>query len=62
MLLDAVVISGLEFLFKPEEPIYRLTERRMGLPPDRLIFLDDTEANVLAARAFGWHAEVYPSA
>ena len=59
-LLDAVVISGLEFLFKPEEPIYRLTERRMGLPPARLIFLDDTEANVLAARAFGWRAEIYP--
>ena len=59
-LLDTVVISGLEFLFKPEEPIYRLTERRMGLPPDRLIFLDDTESNVLAARAFGWRAEVYP--
>ena len=59
-LLDAEVISGLEFLFKPEEPIYRLTERRMGLPPARLIFLDDTEANVLAARAFGWRAEVYP--
>ena len=59
-LLDTVVISGLEFLFKPEEPIYRLTERRMGLPPDRLIFLDDTEANVLAARAFGWRSEIYP--
>ena len=59
-LLDAVVISGLEFLFKPEEPIYRLTERRMGLPPARLIFLDDTEANVLAARAFGWCSEIYP--
>ena len=59
-LLDAEVISGLELLYKPEEPIYRLTERRMGLPPDRLLFLDDTEANVLAARAFGWHAEVYP--
>ena len=61
-LLDAEVISGLELLYKPEEPIYRLTERRMGLPPDRLLFLDDTEANVLAARAFGWHAEVYPPA
>ena len=59
-LLDAEVISGLELLYKPEEPIYRLTERRMGLPPHRLLFLDDTEANVLAARAFGWHAEVYP--
>ena len=61
-LLDAEVISGLELLFKPEEPIYRLTERRMGLPPHRLLFLDDTEANVLAARAFGWRAEVYPPA
>ena len=61
-LLDAEVISGLELLYKPEEPIYRLTERRMDLPPDRLLFLDDTEANVLAARAFGWHAEVYPPA
>ena len=59
-LLDAEVISGLELLYKPEEPIYRLMERRMGLPPTRLIFLDDTEANVLAARAFGWRAEVYP--
>ena len=59
-LLDAEVISGLELLYKPEEPIYRLMERRMGLPPARLIFLDDTEANVLAARAFGWRAEVYP--
>ena len=59
-LLDAEVISGLELLFKPVEPIYRLTERRMGLPPARLIFLDDTESNVLAARAFGWRAEIYP--
>ena len=59
-LLDAEVISGLELLYKPEEPIYRLTERRMGLPPDRLLFLDDTKANVIAARAFGWRAEVYP--
>ena len=59
-LLDAEVISGLELLHKPEEPIYRLMERRMGLPPARLIFLDDTEVNVLAARAFGWRAEIYP--
>ena len=61
-LLDAEVISGLELLYKPEEPIYRLMEGRMGLPPDRLLFLDDTEANVLAARDFGWRAEVYPPA
>ena len=58
-LLDAEVISGLELLYKPEEPIYRLTERRMGLPPHRLLFLDDTESNVTAARRWGWRAHVY---
>ena len=36
--------------------------RRMGLPPGRLLFRGDAGANVLAARAFGWHAEVYPPA
>lgn len=60
-LLDAEVISGLHHLYKPEEPIYRLAERTIGLPPDHLLFLDDLEANVLAARSFGWHAEVYPA-
>ena len=58
-LLDAEVISGLHRLYKPEEAIYRLAEREMGLPPDRLLFLDDTEANVAAARSFGWHSELY---
>ncbi len=60
-LLDAEVISGLHRLYKPGEPIYRLTEREMELPPGRLLFLDDTEVNVIAARDCGWHAEVYPA-
>ena len=61
-LLDAEVISGLYRLYKPEEPIYRLAESMIGLPPDRLLFLADLEVNVLAARSFGWHSEVYPHA
>ena len=59
-LLDAEVISSLYKLYKPEEPIYRLAESKMGLTPDLLLFLDDTEANVAAARSFGWRSEVYP--
>ena len=59
-LVDAEVISGLERLFKPERPIYDLTQRRMGLPAERLLFFDDTPKNVDAARAYGWQAEVYP--
>lgn len=58
-LADVEVISGLEKLYKPERPIYDLTQRRMGLSPDRLLFLDDTSVNVHAARSYGWQAEVY---
>ena len=59
-LADAEVISGLEKLYKPELPIYDLTERRMGVPAARLLFLDDTPSNVAAARSYGWRAELYP--
>lgn len=59
-LADVEVISGLEKLYKPERPIYDLTQRRMGLSPERLLFFDDTPKNVDAARAYGWQAEVYP--
>ncbi|MGN0845798.1 MAG: HAD-IA family hydrolase [Kiritimatiellia bacterium] len=60
-LADAEVVSGLEHLYKPERPIYDLTARRMGLPPGRLLFLDDTPKNIEAARAYGWRGEVYPA-
>ena len=58
-LADAEVVSGLERLYKPERPIYDLMARRMGLPPGRLLFGDDTPATVEAARGYGWQAEVY---
>ena len=61
-LADAEVISGLVKLYKPDKPIYDLTAQRMGLTPERLLFLDDTASNVEAARRYGWQSEVYPPA
>lgn len=58
-LADAEVVSGLEHLYKPEKPIYDLMAQRLGLPADRLLFFDDTQKNVDAARAYGWQAERY---
>ena len=58
-LADAEVVSGLERLYKPERPIYDLMARRLELPPARLLFVDDTAANVEAARRYGWQSEVY---
>ena len=59
-LVDAEVVSGLEHLYKPQRAIYNLMAQRLALPPERLLFFDDTPANVEAARASGWQAEVYP--
>ncbi len=60
-LADAEVVSGLERIVKPNPEIYALMARRMALPPAALFFLDDTQANVDAARACGWHAERFLS-
>ncbi|GAB4521033.1 MAG: hypothetical protein Tsb0013_24460 [Phycisphaerales bacterium] len=42
---------------KPEERIYRLAEERLGAAPGELVFFDDLEPNVSAARRYGWAAE-----
>jgi putative hydrolase of the HAD superfamily len=41
---------------KPARRAYELARRRIGLPPEDLLFLDDVPANVCAARASGWKA------
>ncbi|GAA5020450.1 HAD family phosphatase [Kitasatospora paranensis] len=55
-LFDPVVISGEVGLRKPLAPIYLLTLERLGLPADRVLFIDDAEPNVLGARAVGMRA------
>ena len=57
---DVEVISGLVKMCKPDRPIYDYTVEKMGIPPYELLFVDDTEANVRAARSYGWQAELYP--
>ena len=55
-LADALVISGEEKLVKPMKEIYELLQRRIGLKPEELCFVDDLDANCEAARACGWQA------
>lgn len=55
-LMDPVVISGEVGLRKPDPAIYELALERLGLPADRVLFIDDAEPNVLGARASGLQA------
>ncbi len=51
-----IVVSGDEKLVKPDPAIYHLALDRFGLQPHEAVFIDDNEANVLAARALGIHS------
>jgi len=55
-LFDVVVISHEVELRKPERPIYELAAAKLGLRPRDCALVDDTEANVLAARDLGMAA------
>lgn len=57
-----ILVSGEEKLAKPDPAIYRLAERRFGFAPRELVFADDREENVAAARRCGWRAHLFTGA
>jgi len=44
---------------KPEQEIYRYCVERVGLTPEEILFLDDKQINVDAARRSGMHSLVF---
>lgn len=57
-LFDAVVESWEVGVRKPNPAIYRLACERLGVAPERAVFLDDQPANAEGARAAGLRAIV----
>lgn len=55
-LLEDVLVSGRVGLAKPDPRIFALAVERFGLDPARTVFVDDSAANVDAARTLGLHA------
>jgi putative hydrolase of the HAD superfamily len=52
-LFDAVVISAEVGMRKPEERIFRHAADLLGVAPAECVFIDDIQANVVAAEALG---------
>jgi len=57
--LEGVVISGLEYVIKPQPEIYRLLLERYRLKADECVFIDDNLANVQGAEAVGIHGLLF---
>ena len=56
---DDIVYSHEVGLAKPDPAAYELVTRRLRVEAGEVLFLDDVEANVVAARALGWHAVLH---
>jgi len=61
-LFDQVVISGEVGLRKPDRAVFLLAAGRLGLPPRRCVFVDDTKGNVEAAEGVGMRGIVHERA
>ena len=55
-LFDDIVVSGVEGVAKPDLRIFQILAERLGQPIDGVVFVDDSVANVTAARAAGMDA------
>ena len=55
-LFDGIVVSGEEYVIKPEPEIYRRLLDRYRLRADECLFIDDNAQNIEAALALGFAA------
>ncbi|WP_417478060.1 HAD family hydrolase [Maricaulis sp.] len=53
------IVSAHEGVIKPDRRIYEITAARLPHDPADVIFFDDREANVIAAREFGFDSELF---
>jgi 2-haloacid dehalogenase len=58
---DGSVVSGFEGVAKPDPRAFELLLERFGLDPARTVFIDDSRANVEAARGVGLQAVRFES-
>lgn len=56
--LDDRLASHVMGLAKPDEAIYRAAEESLGVSAVDIVFFDDLEENIAAARARGWRAHL----
>ncbi|MGZ3676326.1 MAG: HAD-IA family hydrolase, partial [Ktedonobacterales bacterium] len=56
---DLIIYSHEEGIAKPDPRIFELTCERLGVEAGEIVFLDDAERSVIAARELGIHAILF---
>jgi HAD superfamily hydrolase (TIGR01509 family) len=58
---DVVIDSTIEHLRKPDLAIFELAELKANVKKEEILFVDNTIANINAAKDFGWQTFFYDS-
>ena len=58
-LVDVIVYSHEVGIAKPDPAVFELTEQRLEVQPHEIVFIDDHEPHVEAARRRGWYAVLH---
>jgi FMN phosphatase YigB (HAD superfamily) len=56
---DAVVDSSIEKLEKPNKEFFRIAEKRAGVKGEEILFIDNTQGHLDAAKKLGWQTFLY---
>jgi len=56
---DGGILSYRDNVIKPDHAIYNLLAERFDLLPGKTVFIDDTKANIDAAKELGWNGIVH---
>jgi glucose-1-phosphatase len=59
--LDPMFWSSELRLTKPSREAFRAVEARLGIPPEAILFIDDSPANIEQARRMGWDGVLFAS-
>lgn len=51
---DAIIDSSEVGSIKPEPEIYQIAQEKAGCPPEEILLIDDSRANLMAAERLGW--------
>lgn len=61
-LFETITVSGEHKLIKPDPEIFKLALRNIGQRAENCLFIDDSPANIAAARKLGFHTIQFQSA
>lgn len=51
---DSIIDSSEVKAIKPEEEIFTIAASKTGCPPEEILLIDDSRANIMAAERLGW--------